>query len=210
MKTDDLIRALAADGERAGTPFSNAIIIAFSSAATVIVFAIWIGPRADFVAALSTTRFPFKVLVVAALAVAAAGLMLRIGRPGANLMPWLLSAIVVAALLVAGAAVELYVLPASAWFANWNGTHRAVCLVVIPTLSVVPLIATIFRLRHEAPSNPTLAGAVAGLASGAFAATLYALNCDNDSPLFVVTWYPLAIGIVVGAGMISGSKFLRW
>jgi hypothetical protein len=42
------------------------------------------------------------------------------------------------------------------------------------------------------------------------AATFYASNCTDDSPLFVATWYPLAIGIVVLAGYVAGSRCLRW
>jgi hypothetical protein len=41
-----------------------------------------------------------------------------------------------------------------------------------------------------------LAGAIAGLAASGIAATFYATNCTDDSPLFVITWYPLATGFV--------------
>ena len=63
--------------------------------------------------------------------------------------------------------------------------------------------------RHAAPTRPSLAGAVAGLVASGIAATLYASSTD-DSPLFVATWYPLAIGIVVLAGYVAGSRCLRW
>lgn len=210
MKTDDLIRALTADSDHRGAPFTTAILLAFGAAATSVVFAIWIGPRADFLSALTTVRFPFKIFVVATLAVTSIGLLLRSGRPGARLFSWLAPAVCAVALLGFGVAGELVTLPSSEWAANWKGTNLFVCLAVIPSLAVVPLVATILTLRHGAPSSPTLAGAFAGLAAGTFAATLYALNCNNDSPLFVATWYPIAIGIVVGAGMITGSKVLRW
>ncbi len=210
MKTDDLIRALTADSEHMGTPFTSAIVLAFGAAAATVIFAIWVGPRADFQSALLTVRFPFKVLVIAALAIAAAGLMLRAGRPGARLMPWLVPAIITIGTLAFGAAAELFVLPSNQWFVNWKGTNLTFCLIIIPTLAIVPLIAAVIGLRYGAPSNPVLAGAIAGLAAGAFAATLYALNCNNDSPLFVATWYPIAIGFVVAAGAIGGSRLLRW
>ena len=210
MKTDDLIKALAADSEHKGAPLTTAMVLAFGAAATVVIFAIWVGPRADIVSAMTTIRFPFKIFVVAALAIASIGLLVRSGRPGAQLFPWLVPAILAVMLLGVGAAAELIALPSSEWLANWKGTNRFICLVVIPSLAVVPLIAAIFGLRHGAPSNPPLAGAIAGLAAGTFAATLYALNCDNDSPLFVATWYPIAIGIVVAAGAIAGYRLLRW
>jgi len=65
-------------------------------------------------------------------------------------------------------------------------------------------------LRKGAPSQPGLAGAVAGLAASGIAATFYASNCTDDSPLFVMTWYPLAILIVTAAGYVVGRTLLRW
>jgi hypothetical protein len=186
------------------------MVLVFGAAATAVIFAIWIGPRADFLLALTTIRFPFKIFVVAVLAITSIGLLLRSGRPGAKLLPWLAPAIFALTLLGFGVAGELVALPSSEWAKNWKGTNLFVCLAVIPSLAFVPLVAAIIALRHGAPSDPSLAGAFAGLAAGTFAATLYALNCDNDSPLFVATWYTIAIGIVVAAGTIAGSKMLRW
>jgi hypothetical protein len=210
MKTDDLIKALAADSEHRGVPFTNAMVLAFGAAATAVAFAIWVGPRADIAFAVTTIRFPFKIFVVSALAIASIGLLLRSGRPGAKLLPWLAPAILALALLGFGVAGELVALPSNEWAEEWKGTNLFVCLAVIPSLAVVPFIAALITLRHGAPSKPTLAGAIAGLAAGAFAATLYALNCDNDSPLFVATWYPIAIGVVVATGALAGSRLLRW
>jgi hypothetical protein len=42
------------------------------------------------------------------------------------------------------------------------------------------------------------------------AATLYASHCADDSPLFVATWYSLAIALVVAAGAWLGPRVLRW
>jgi hypothetical protein len=55
-----------------------------------------------------------------------------------------------------------------------------------------------------------LAGAVAGLAASGIAATFYASNCTDDSPLFVLLWYPLAIAIVTAVGYVAGGRLLRW
>jgi hypothetical protein len=65
-------------------------------------------------------------------------------------------------------------------------------------------------MRNGAPENPGIAGALAGLMSAGIAATLYASNCFDDSPLFVATWYPLATLLVAGVGFISGRRWLRW
>jgi len=48
------------------------------------------------------------------------------------------------------------------------------------------------------------------LASAGIAATLYASNCFDDSPLFVATWYPLAAALVATVGYFAGNRYLRW
>jgi len=65
-------------------------------------------------------------------------------------------------------------------------------------------------LRQGAPTRPGLAGAVAGLAASGIAATFYASNCTDDSPLFVATWYPIATAMVVVVGYLIGTRALRW
>jgi hypothetical protein len=57
---------------------------------------------------------------------------------------------------------------------------------------------------------PALAGSVAGLLAGGIAAAVYAAHCDNDSPLFVATWYTLAIAGLALLGAIGASRFARW
>jgi hypothetical protein len=51
---------------------------------------------------------------------------------------------------------------------------------------------------------------MAGILSSGLAATLYASNCTDDSPLFVATWYTLATLIVAAIGALVGSKVLRF
>ena len=77
-------------------------------------------------------------------------------------------------------------------------------LTLIPLMGIGPLALFIAALRHGAPSRPALAGAVAGLAAGGIAATLYAAHCTDDLPLFVATWYTLAIAILTGLGALAG------
>ncbi len=85
------------------------------------------------------------------------------------------------------------------------------CLASTPLLSLAPLAAILFVMRESAPTWPGLAGAVAGLAAGTGAgATLYAAHCVDDSPLFVIVWYSIAIGLVTLLGAGVGRRVLRW
>jgi hypothetical protein len=73
-----------------------------------------------------------------------------------------------------------------------------------------PLAVFLAALRHGAPTRPRLAGAVAGLLAGGIAATFYAAHCTDDSPLFVATWYSIAIAGLVALGAICGRRVARW
>jgi hypothetical protein len=64
--------------------------------------------------------------------------------------------------------------------------------------------------RRGATTAPALAGFVAGLAGSGLAAAIYTLHCTEDSPLFYVTWYGLAISTIAAVSAALGSRLLRW
>ena len=113
-------------------------------------------------------------------------------------------------LLVASVSAELIASPINVWMAKLIGANAVACVTLILLLSIAPLAALLFALSEGAPAEPGLAGAVAGIAAGALAATLYAMHCTDDSPLFVATWYTIAIGMMALAGGILGERLLRW
>jgi hypothetical protein len=211
MKTEQLIRALAAD-QRRMVPVSSVLIAALLAAAVVsaMIFALRLGPRPDIAAVAMDTRFLFKFAVTLLLAATAIAATLRLARPGADTAYWLLALAAAPGLLVFGVLVELVVMPSSSWGARLIGTNWRYCLTYSPLLSLPPLAAALIAMRHGAPTRPALAGAVAGLLAGGLGAALYAAHCTDDSPLFVATWYTIAIAGVTIVGSLLGRYFLRW
>jgi hypothetical protein len=211
MKTNNLIALIAQDApvrSHLNHQLQQATIAAVLIAA--IAFFSVIGFRADIDTAIDTGRFLFKFVITIALAVSGGLVMFGIGKPGLSLrlQAW---GLLVPLILAVGAAVfELSVMPSSTWAARMIGHNSRLCLTIIPALSLGPLACFIVALRHGAPSKPVLAGAVAGLMSAGIAATFYAANCDDDSPLFVLLWYPIAISAVVATGALLGHNVLRW
>jgi hypothetical protein len=212
MKTDELIRVLAADDEGPKTPLAMALVYGLLPGIVVslTIYALRMGLRPHLIDLLMTPRVLFKILFPLAVAACAAPLALRLVRPTGDPRPLLIALAILLAVLAAAVAIELVVLPHELWRVRLMGHNAAYCMVMIPTLALAPLVGTLVGLHYGAPTNPTLAGAGAGLLAAAIAASLYATHCPDDSPLFVATWYPLAILVVMAVGAIAGSRFLRW
>jgi len=211
MKTEQLIDALVADrGPASASRLSRfPIALGLGILVSLAAFLATLGVRPDFIPSIETWRFDLKVAVM----LLAWGLALslcralaspfEVRRPALRLLP-------LGLVLFATVVVELMLVPPTAWATRLVGTNWAVCLTAIPLLSLAPLAALLIALRSAAPQSPAQAGAAAGLLAAASGATLYALHCFDDSPLFVATWYGLATALVVILGAVLGRRLLRW
>jgi hypothetical protein len=210
MRTEELIRALVADNKQPVVPISRKLLIAVLSGMglSAMLFAITLHVRADIWKAIGTVRFDFKLVATLTLAVTAALGLPQSARPQEeSVSAWTLA---VAPLLVAVAvAVDLLMGPHE-WLRRLIGQNALHCLVLIPMLSLAPAIAMLLALRSGAPLNPEAAGARAGLLASGLGATLYALTCPDDSPLFIATWYTIATGAVTALCAYIGRYALRW
>lgn len=211
MDTNELVRSLAADhGWRmrpVGTVLAAALALSLPVAAAMFLGAL--GVRPDFMAATANPFFVLKFVVMLALAAASIALAVRLARPAVPIrkVSWLLA--VPFGVLVAGIVADLALPQSSAWTARLIGSNALVCVTAIPALALPLLVAALIGLRHGAATRPMLAGAAAGLTAGAIAATFYAAHCIDDSPLFVATWYALALGLVALVGALAGRRVLR-
>lgn len=211
MKTSHLIDALASDATlRWDLARAMKYALIAGNIAAGLIFFIWIGFRPDIMAAAETTRFLLKFAITIPIATAATAALLRVSRPGTDLGAWGWALAVSPAILIAAVIVELFLVPERLWVMTLLGNNARHCMTMIPLLALGPLACLLIALREGAPTRPGLAGAIAGLAASGIAATFYATNCTDDSPLYVATWYPLATGVVVLAGYLGGRTFLRW
>jgi hypothetical protein len=212
MDTSELIRKLAADTWRPATPVSTAWwwAVGIAIALAAAVFFAMLGPRPDIATAAETYRFLFKFLVTITLAASAFGCARALSRPGESwrkAIPYLAIAPV---LIVMAVVVELFTLPSDTWSATMVGTNSIVCLTYISLIGLGPLAIFLRTMHYSAPTRPALAGAVAGLLAGGIAATFYAAQCTNDSPLFVATWYTIAMALLAILGAVGANRFARW
>lgn len=212
MKTDDLIKVLAADDVGQKTPLALALTYGLlpGIAVALALYAAGVGMRPHLPDLIMEPRIFFKILFPVLLFACAVPLVLQLIRPCGNPRPFLFALAGLLLILAAAVVIELMVLPRDLWWPRLIGHNAKICMTLIPTLAFAPLIGALVALHRGAPSNPALAGAAAGLLAGAIGATLYATHCPDDSPLFVATWYGLAILVVMAIGAIAGSRFLRW
>ncbi len=211
MRTDDLIRALAADTmpER---PVAGAMLWVLVPALGGALLLLWLilGFRSDLLQAVSNPVALTRWVLAGALAVVSMRLALALARPegGAQARLWPLAGV---ALLALGLLGWAYVTtPPGGRQMAMVGKTMWTCLLTIPLLSVLPVGGMLWALRRGATTVPARAGAVVGLAGSAAAAAVYALHCTEDSPLFYVTWYGVAILGVTLVSAAIGARVLRW
>jgi hypothetical protein len=212
MDTDQLIRSLAADNPHRARPVGFVLMLALLAAApvSVVMFFAGFGFRPDIMTAMHNPFFDFKFVVTLALASSAIAVSLHLSRPEASLHGWAWLLLIPAGLLATGIGSEMMMPQRLPMMTRLVGSNSKVCLTAIPLMSLPLLAAALIGLRHGAPARPAVAGAIAGLVSAGFAATLYASHCTDDSPLFVATWYTIAIALVTAIGALAGSKVLRF
>lgn len=210
MKTEELIRVLAENGSQPVTPIARTLCKALLLGTALSALLLLIDPpRSDLTEALLTVRFDLKLAVSLLLAGASALLLVETARPVPARHPgWIF---LLPLLLLAGSIVfELATTPSDTWGTRLIGHNAFHCVSQIPLLSLPLLTCLLIALRDAASLRPALTGMTAGLSSAAVAASLYALTCRDDSPLFVAVWYSTAAAIVAGLSACIGVRLLRW
>lgn len=207
--TDDLIRDLAARPVPAAwSPAATLGGMLSAVAITLALFWLVFGLRADLAGAMQQVPVLAKTALPVALSILAVGLALASARPGRRVTVWPLlvplglGAVLVAARIAQGSASPL--------MAELVGKTALACITSIMLMALLPLGAALLLARRAAPTRPALTGSLLGLAAGAGIAAGYALHCTEDSPLFFMTWYSLAICAVSVVGAVMGARLLRW
>ena len=212
MKTSELITGISQDLEpqRPGVATRLLLAVLVGGAISAVLFAVELGVRPDAFAALQGWHYPVKVALAMTLAGLAFWASVRIAAPDSSPRAVALALGVAPLLLGLTVLYELLTVAPADWYARALGTNSTFCLRTIPLLSAAPLVAIIAALRAGAPRSPAVAGGIAGLLGGAIGAALYAMHCPDDSPLFVIIWYSLAIALVTAVGALTGRRLLRW
>ncbi|MBI4293593.1 MAG: DUF1109 domain-containing protein [Betaproteobacteria bacterium] len=213
MRTDDLVALLAAgvepvDPHAAVRRYASAL--GLGTCVAILLMATLLGVRADLADTLRLPMFWVKIAFVASLVAASLVAALRLSRPGVQLawVPGALAAPVLvmwllAALALAGAdparRAELF------FGQTWTS-----CPLLVAMLSAPVFAGVLWTMKGLAPTRLRLAGAAAGLLSGAIGALVYSLHCPELAAPFLGFWYLLGMLIPTVAGALLGPRVLRW
>ena len=216
MKTEELIAALAADqasvtATRGWAPAR--LMTSVLPVATMVVAGSFIG-LAGIRSGMTSQSVLVAVGIKLAIALSMTGIgtamALRLADPARGDGRGLWRLTLPGLLLLAACFADLTLMGGEGWPTRMIGSTGRRCVVLIMVLSVGPLAAVIAAVRQGATIRPTLAGMVAGLSAAGIGSSIYALNCTDDSPLFVALWYSLAAGLMAAIGATAGRFLLRW
>lgn len=151
-----------------------------------------------------------KIAYASTLAMAAAWLVSRLGKPGASGTQAIYAVLGVVLIMVFSGLMSYLGTPESERAAALMGHSWLVCPWAILGLSLPVMAGAFWAMKGLAPTNLPLAGAACGLFSGAVAAIAYALACTEPAAPFIAIWYTLGIALCGALGALLGPKLLHW
>lgn len=213
MNTEQLIEQLAADvrpvrAHPVGRRLALGIVLGASVSLAVIL--VTLGMRPDLGVAMHGFAFWMKWAYTLSLSAIAIYATARLARPEPASLRSLWLILVPVSLLAGVGLLELARTPPADWLAMWLGVSWRQCPWLVLALAMPIFGGLLWSFRRLAPTRLRAAGAAAGLAAGAFAATVYCLHCPEVSAIFVLTWYSLGILLAASFGALVGPRLLRW
>lgn len=213
MKTDELLRLLAADTQAvprhaAEKRFALALLAGLGVA---LLWTVWgLGVRPDLFEVVGSGPFWSKLLMPALVSALGAALLWRLAHPGMRPGALAWAVLLPVALLWLWAAWVLWqAAPAQRLDLLLGQTWRVCSLNIV--LTALPLgLGLFWALRGLAPTQPGWSGAAAGWLAGALAALVYSLHCAEMAAPFLAVWYVLGMAACAGLGAALGARSLRW
>jgi hypothetical protein len=168
-----------------------------------------LGVRPDLAAAAQLPMFWVKLAFPAALLGGALLGLLQVSLPNARLerVAVALAAPIVAMWLLA--VVVMFGAAPGARIKLLFGETWLLCPLLIGMLSMPLFAALLWAMKDATLTRPALAGAAAGLLSGAGGALVYALHCPEMAAPFIGIWYLLGMLIPAGLGATFAPRLLR-
>lgn len=173
---------------------------------------LWIfGMRYDLAAGTPMAPLPMLAFwLIVALGLAAAWSALRMGLPGVgrDYSGWRWAGL--AALALPLTAILIGVGDSHGAMEAMKPEHGMGCTIDGLVAGTGVGVALFAWLKGGAPTSPSRAGWVIGIAAGAAGAAVVALHCASNDMIHIVFWHGLAIPLWAAAGRLLLTPLLRW
>jgi hypothetical protein len=165
--------------------------------------------REDLLLGQPTAMFLMRSGMLALLGGATAFSVLAMARPsvGKHSNSWQI-ALSFAAIFPLGGMIAIMTGDDTLSIASTASVYR--CLGFSTVAALATSIPIILSLRRGAPTNPTLAGWLTGIAAGGMGSFSYSFYCPFDSLAYTGVWFTLAVGISAVAGRLIVPRLIRW
>jgi hypothetical protein len=168
------------------------------------------GFRHDLWAALSLPAFWVKSAYPALLSIIGIAALTKVARPGGRPVGAAFPTLIIYGLLVTLGLLQLNAAPSEDHRRLIMGISYWFCPLIILATGAPLMTAAFWFLRRSAPTDPRLAGLVAGMTAGSIGAWVYTWGCIENGLTFVALWYTLGIVLCGLLGTLLGRYLLRW
>ncbi len=210
---DEFLDGLVSDLKpvRPRRPGREAALLAALGVAELFAWLWMKQPRPDLLHAMATTpSFWWKLASFGS--ISALGLATTIASLDPSVSPrrglaWLLLAVFV--YVGVGAIMSVPVSHADlARRLNWR--EGIYCLTHVVPLSMPAIAGLALVMRRGAPTDPPATALAAGVTAAAWAALVFAFNCNQDDYLYVIVWYTIACALGTGIALLVLPRLARW
>lgn len=84
------------------------------------------------------------------------------------------------------------------------------CMMFSAIGGLATAVPMVLALRRGAPTSPTRAGWLTGIAAGGLGAFAYNLHCPFNDVVYIGFWYTLAVGGCAVIGRLVVPRFIKW
>lgn len=184
-----------------------AIAAAFLVAISVLI--LWFGLRADLMAGSPHPMFLIRGGLLLLLGGGCGWAVVRMANPGVGGQgqAWKMAIAAAALLPLAGLVLAL---AGQTDVAMANVRSGLDCLIYSSMSALGAALPMLWWLRHGAPTSPTRAGWLTGVAAGGLGAFVYGLHCPFNDAVYVGLYYSLSVAVSAVIGRLVVPPLIRW
>jgi hypothetical protein len=184
-----------------------AIAVAFVVAISVLT--LWFGLRADLMAGSPHPMFLIRGGLLLLLGGGCGWAVLRMANPGVGGQgqAWKMAMAAAALLPLAGLVLAL---AGQTDVAMANMRSGLDCLIYSSMSALGTALPMLWWLRRGAPTSPTRAGWLTGVAAGGLGAFVYGLHCPFNDAVYVGLYYSVSVGVSAVIGRLAVPPLIRW